>query len=343
MAIRRQAGSVVLMVPFLLQLLTLTSSERGQTLTEAAQTLPSAASNPATEEQRLRSYVTRVRYTYFLEFVGRENYLVKKETTEIRSDSTERMDYGLAIDISEGQEEVMMSIVLDASPQIINEWDRVDGISMSLLHTQANSSSAYEMELKALMDLAQQTRTNLKRELGAEFIRKLDAYVNREFRNREGPLSLAELSTEQDAHLDGTGTTNIRPYEALFQLMGDLDASGPRGADATKPASTIALQIYIPKDHREAVLAILAAAQLQMDRNRVLGFATIGEYFRAHGPQPIPHPLPSDFFPVRNKYWANVGGNIIQLKRLLGESEFDKFDESVNQVFGVGLSVAALN
>jgi hypothetical protein len=90
-----------------------------------------------------------VRYTYFLENVGRENYPIKKETTDGKRDLLERMNYGLTIDISEGQEGVMMSIILDASPQVISDWDQVDGISVNLLHSLTNPNAPDDIELNA--------------------------------------------------------------------------------------------------------------------------------------------------------------------------------------------------
>jgi hypothetical protein len=139
-------------------------------------------------------------------------------------------------------------------------------------------------------------------------------------------------------HLEGSGATNLHPYSTLFQVMGGLDQADHRIADAMQRASSVVLPLYIPKEHREAVLAIFTSAQLQIRQNMIRENATIGEYFREHGPQPIPRPTPSEFYPVWTAFWANVSSNVIRLKQLLGESEFKKFDESVNQVFGVGLS-----
>jgi hypothetical protein len=151
-----------------------------------AQQASQTSSSAADEEKALRWYLTRTRYRYFVEFVDRENFLNR---------AVERTDYNSAIGISDEEERVMSSIVLDSSSKVIYDWDQIDAVTKRFLQAHGtgeklSDNSEFRALGENLQTLVDELRANLKNELGEEFIKKLDAYVNREFINRRGPVSL---------------------------------------------------------------------------------------------------------------------------------------------------------
>jgi hypothetical protein len=125
----------------------------------------------------------------------------------------------------------------------------------------------------------------------------------------------------------------MRSFSIFFQVPDAADERMRREAEG-KNVQGNTLRIDMPQDKKQVVLAIVRGADHQITENIRRENATIGEYHRAYGPQPIPHPLPSGLVTLRAKFWAIVTENRAELKRVLGEEDFKKFDESVNQVFG---------
>jgi hypothetical protein len=192
-------------------------------------------------------------------------------------------------------------------------------------------------------------RANLKNELGEEFIKKLDAYVNREFINRTGPVSLslnkpkltANASASRHAQPEAPALVGRRAFDLFFQLTGAAVERHQDAAAEGKATQANILPRNTPEDKKQEVFAIVLSAHRQIYENDLQEFAAIGDYHLAHGPQPIPRPLPTEFVALRRKHWAIVDEHIAKLKHLLGEEEFRKFDESVNYVFGKGLNSTA--
>lgn len=342
---------LVLVAAFVFQALAIGQSAPTQATPAAAQPQRGAqqasqtSSKAANEEKALRRYLTRTRYRYFVEFMDRENLL---------NQSVERTDYKSAIGISDEEERVMSSIVLDASSKVINSWDQIDAVSMRFLQAHGvgeklSNDTEYKTLLENLRTLVDEIRTNLKNELGEEFIKKLDAYVNREFINRTGPVSLslnkpkltANASASRHAQPEAPALAGRFAFDLFFQLTG---AAVERHQDAV--AEGIDTQANIlpcstPEDKKQKVFAIVLGAHRQLYENMLQENTAIGDYHLAHGPQPIPYPLPMEFVALFRKHWAIVDDHIAKLKHLLGEKDFKILDEYVNQVFEKELNSAA--
>jgi hypothetical protein len=308
---------------------------------QASQTSGSAAD----EEKALRRYLTRTRYLYFVEFVDRENFL---------NQSVERTDYKSAIGISDIEERVMSSIVLDASSKVIDDWDQNDAATKRFLQAHGRGEKLSDnTEFKALGEnlqtLVDEMRANLKNELGEEFIKKLDAYVNREFINRIGPVSLRlnksklteNASASRHAQPEAPALADRRAFELFFELAGAAVERKQEAVAEGKATQANILPRSTPEDKKQEIFAIVLEAHRQLYENSLQEHAAIGDYHLEHGPQPIPNPLPNEFVVLGRKHWAIVDEHIAKLKHLLGEEEFRKLDEYVNRVFGKELASAA--
>jgi hypothetical protein len=315
-------------------------------------------SSVSADESALRRHLVLVRFSFFLEYIGRENFLIQKEMRERNSQQfVERTDYESAIGISYGEEQVMLEIVRDACPKIIENWDQIDAATMKFLEQHGSGENIPDdPELndlgKKLLTLVEETRANLKHEIGEEFIKKLDAYVLREFINREGPVSLwwhdpnsseetaAPLRSREGASASGqmrpdeSRLGDMRLFAIFFQASGAADERIRQEAAEGKDVQGNTLPVNTPKDKKQAVLAIVLGAYHQIGENFRQVDAAIGEYHRKFGPQPIPHPLPPGIATLNAKCSAIVNENIAKLRQVLGEEDFKKFAESVNQVFG---------
>lgn len=308
-----------------------------------AQQSPQTSSSIAREEKAMRWYLTRTRYRYFVEFVDRENYL---------DQAAERIDYKSAIGISDTEERVMSSIILDASSRVIDDWDRSDADTKKFLQSHgAGEKLSDNAEFKTLSEdlgtTVDELRNHLKVELGEEFIKKLDAFVNREFINRRGPVSLSlnhsklKVNASVRAHREAPAMAGKRAFELFFELTGAAIERNQGAALEGKPPQVIILPRITPEDRNEEVFAIVLGAHRQLIENALQEHAAIGDYHLEHGPPPIPFPFPSEFVALNKKHWAIVDENIAKLKQLYGDERFRKLDEYVNQVFGKGLTAAA--
>ena len=310
-----------------------------------AQQASQTSSKAANEEKALRKYLTRTRYLFFFEFVDRENFL---------NQAVERTDYKSAIGISDTEELVMSSIVLDASPKVIDDWDQIDAVTKKFLQAHGAGEKLYDNpEFKPLDEnlrmLVDEIRANLKNELGEEFIHKLDAYVFREFFNRRGPVSLfmnkPKLTSNEAASRRPQpvppALAKRRAFELFFEFIGAAVERKQKADAEGEAVQTISLPRRTPEDKKQEVSAIVLGAYRQLYENNLQENSTIGDYHVEHGPQPIPHPLPTGLVELLRKHWAIVDEHTAKLKQLLGEEEFRKFDESVNRVFGVGLNRTA--
>lgn len=301
-----------------------------------------------TEERALYRHILLVRFSYFLEYVGRESFLIENEGREKNPQQfVERTDYESGIGIGDGEEQVMLEIVRDAGPQIIESWDQIDAATMKFLEQHGSGENMPDdPELKALIrkqeELVRGTSASLKTELGTKALRKLDAYVFREFIDREGPVSennIASLREPNDAFASGqvppggSRLSDMRSFAIFFQIPGASDERMGREAEGEDMQGNI-LRLDIPKDEKQIVLHIVRGANHQIIENIRRGNAVIGEYHQRYGPQPIPHPLPAGLAMLNSKFWAIINENRAKLRQALGEEDFKKFDESVNQVFG---------
>ncbi|MGD0682261.1 MAG: hypothetical protein ABR990_09435 [Terracidiphilus sp.] len=306
---------------------------------QASQTSSIAAG----EEKALRRYLTRTHYRYFVEFVDRENYL---------DQTAERIDYKSAIGISDTEEQVMSSIILDASSRVIDDWDQSDALTKKFLQARGageklSDNTEFKTVSENLQTLVDELRDHLKDELGEEFINKLDAYVNREFINRRGPVSLRlirpkpSVYASKRAQPEAPAIADRRAFELFFELTGAAVERNQEAAAVGKAPQTIPLPRSAPEDKKQEVFAIVLGAHRQLYENALQENAAIGDYHREHGPQPIPFPFPNEFVELGRKHWAIVDENIAKLKQLYGEEMFKRLDEYVNQVFGKELSTTA--
>jgi hypothetical protein len=310
----------------------------------------------ANAEEYLFRYLTNMRYLYFIEFVGRENDHIQKVTRPGMSPIIERTDYTANIGISDSEEQVMLEIVLQASPQIIDSWDEIDAEVAKVMQQNGDVSSVFETaEVKAqyakMEAIVVETRNNLKQEIGDEFLKKLDEYVFRDFINRLGPVSRLQRSPSRatqtpsqrpelgESAVNATQTNAITYADRMaldeyFQIAGASFKKNMQQGSEDKDIQESSVHIYVPADKRQAVIAVVLESKGQIEKNAWVEFAAIGEYHKQSGPQPIPSPLPAEFAALINKHWQIVLDNVAKLKQILGEEEYRKFDKSVNQVFG---------
>jgi len=310
---------------------------------KVAQQTPQTTSSIAGEEKAMRRYLTRTRYRFFVEFVDRENYL---------DQAAERIDYKSAIGISDTEERVMSSIILDASSKVIDDWDRSDAVTRKFLEAHAAGEKLSDnTEFKTISEdlgaTVDELRDHLKVEIGDEFIKKLDAFVNREFINRLGPLSHSlnhsklKVNASMHAQPEAPAMAGKRAFEMFFELTGAAVERNQEAAALGTAPQTITLPRSTPEDRNQEVFTIVLGAHRRIYENLLQEHAAIGDYHLVHGPQPIPFPFSNEFVDLTKKHWAIVDENIAKLKQLYGEEGFRKLDEYVNQVFGKGLSSAA--
>lgn len=310
-----------------------------------AQQISQISSSAASEEQALRRYLTHTRYRYFVEFVDRENFL---------DQTVERIDYKSAIGISDTEEQVMSSIVIDAGSKVIYDWDQIDAVTRKFLQAHGageklSDNTEFKTPSKNLQTNVDEIRDHLEDELGEEFIKKLDAFVNREFINRRGPASLrlykSKLNVNASVHAqpEAPALAERRAFELFFEITGAAFERNQETVVEGKAPQTPPLPRGIPEDKNQEVFAIVLDAHHHLNENTLQENAAIGDYHMEHGPRPIPFPFPNEFVALGRKHWAIVDENIAKLKQLLGEEKFRKLDEYVNQVFGKGLTAAAID
>jgi hypothetical protein len=308
---------------------------------------PTAGDGRQSEDEILRQRLLMARYSFFIEFVGRENYLVEKGSQGNGAGSVGRTDYGLKLDISEGQEQVMLSILLESSPRVIGLWDQVDAATLSLILSSEVSKIPDDPQLKTfgreLDRLSWETRANLGRELGAEFVRKLDDYVYKVFGSREVPVSSKQdesdvwrdSSTQRQIAPDEPGSIGGDSFSLYFQAMFFAERSPRQGTAEAQGRTGIDKRLMVPANKKEAVAGIIRAVGYQLLETDGREDAAIGAYHRDFGPQPIPRPLPDGLAQTRRQFWATVTDEIARLKQVLSEEDFNRLNEAVIQIFGV--------
>jgi hypothetical protein len=132
-----------------------------------------------------------------------------------------------------------------------------------------------------------------------------------------------------------------RAFELFFELTGAAVERKQEAAAEGKATQAIPLPRSTPEDKKQEVFAIVLGAHRQIIENTLQEYAAIGDYHLAHGPQPIPNPLPTEFVVLARKHWAIVDEHIAKLKHLLEEEDFRKLDKYINQVFGKELNSTA--
>lgn len=336
-----------------------TASARGQSApTPAAQDIPAISAQPNSQtsipiEKALYSLLTKWRYRFFIEFVGRENTPVEKHKGE-DNERFRRTDYESLIGVGDGDEQAMIEAVLDASPRMIETFDQIDDRTLALLEDHARIDRIEnDPDLTTLLtqqnEIVDETRVHLKREIGAVSLKKLDAFVFREFINREGLRSQSQLGTDfggfesaasdKDSGSEAIDKVKLRQWYAFaqfFQTTGHMrehvkqQVCGAKDADSSLPACT-------PTNDRNAVREIVRNADDQIQLANAKEDAAIGRYHKESDPGPIPHPLPHELEIEHGRFWTAVDSGIKDLRRQLGDTEFAKFDQAVDEVFGPGL------
>jgi hypothetical protein len=132
-----------------------------------------------------------------------------------------------------------------------------------------------------------------------------------------------------------------RAFELFFEFIGAAVERKQKADAEGEAVQTISLPRSAPEDKKQEVSAIVLGAYRQLYENNLQENSTIGDYHVEHGPQPIPHPLPSEFVVLLRKHWTIVDEHIAKLKHLLEEENFKKLDKYVNHVFGEELNSAA--
>jgi hypothetical protein len=132
-------------------------------------------------------------YLNFMESVGAEDDRIQKEMRQSAAQAPKRTDYGQVIGINKDEEELVLVILLQAYHQredllkqkdaAVNEGSLAAGRD-DLAGVAAARSKEAEL-IRARSRVLNDMWAALKADLGDESLRKLDAYVNREF--AEGP------------------------------------------------------------------------------------------------------------------------------------------------------------
>lgn len=132
-------------------------------------------------------------YLNFMESVGAEDDRIQKEMRQSAAQAEKRTDYGQEIGINKGEEELVLVILLEAYHQrddlqkqkdaAVNEGGLAAGRDdqAGVAAAQAREAELIRARSRVLNDMW----AALKANLGDESLRKLDAYVNREF--ADGP------------------------------------------------------------------------------------------------------------------------------------------------------------
>jgi hypothetical protein len=128
-------------------------------------------------------------YLNFLEYVGAEDDRIRKEMREGATHGEKRTNYSDAIGVDKDDEETILSILLEAyrgREEIQKQRSAVEnesgfaaarGDQQGVAAAQAKEAELVRARARILSDMWAQ----LKRQLGDDSLRKLDAYVNREF------------------------------------------------------------------------------------------------------------------------------------------------------------------
>jgi hypothetical protein len=305
--------------------------------------------SPGGIERALYAYLTAWRYRFFIEYVGRENILIEEHKEE---NSAHRTDYESNIGIGDGEEQAMLEVVLGASSKMIKALDQADSRSLKLLADNAQIEQIdNDPELKEFLrqetEIVKETRANLRRDIGEEALSKLDAYVFREFVNREGPVArlqfafdTAEIekptSDRERSQNDSARVRRLYAFSGYFQTMSGQRERSRRSPSAEKEADR-ALPSCTPDKDREAVREIVVNAGDAIRMTDVRTDADIGQYHKNFGPGPIPRPLPNALVMARYRFWAAVESGVKDLNQQLGITEFEKFNRAVEEIFGSGL------
>ena len=311
-----------------------------------------SSQNQTTIEKSIYGIITAWRYRFFIEYVGRENAVIERHNGD-DSERVPRTDYESAIGIGDGEEQAILEIILDANAQMIETWDQMDARTLQLLE---NHSLIEQIDddatLKALgrqqMQIVNETRANLMRDIGKKTLKKLDAYVFREFINRKKPLSLShadpdlsEIESTPSDREPGRGPSHkaklrqLYTFADFFEVIGT--SGGSRQTGSTGRDSGGSLPACTPAKDMEAVRRIVRNADDQIQLANAREDAAIGRYHKDSDPGPIPHPLPHELEIERCRFWTAVESGIKDLRQQLGDTEFAKFDHAVDEVFGPGL------
>ncbi|MGB6192936.1 MAG: hypothetical protein WBF42_10740 [Terracidiphilus sp.] len=326
--------------------------ESGQMSARAAN---SASSNP--KEVALYAFQVTTRYRYFIEFVGREDGVIQKQIEDGKPPDA-RTDYESAIGIGDGDEAAMLAILVDAAPKMISAFDEIDERCSKLLPELLNNIDAVEHDpdLRALSkeqsEIVKETRASLGRELGARKLKKIDAYVYGEFLDRIGPASQdqpgfnlldvdrAEYRTANAGADEEKAVLRRYAFSVLFQQYGIQLRRKSAAAKGTEDAPS-PLPAYIPKEKEVAVRSIIRGAADQIAMINVQEWADIGKYHKNVDPGPVPHRLPPELAADQRAYWTTTDRGIEDLRRLLGDEVFAKFDRAVTHIFGSGMAEVA--
>jgi hypothetical protein len=284
-----------------------------------------------------------LRYSFFIEFAGREDLMVQKETQTSNEGSGDRTAYGVRLNISAGQEEEMLSIVLGASSKVIDLWDQNDALCLSLVLNGQTSEIPGNPRLKplqkSLLQVSADTRSTLKQRLGAAFIDGLDAYVYREFVNRFGPRDGSEdrpspsRISDSPAGLDGPDWTELGYFSLLFQSIDHLEQQGLATKERSSAKTETLTQLHFPLLKQQMIAEILQEAGHRLLETDGREQAAIGIYHRDFGPQPVPHPLPDNLVRENRAFWAIVEDGVSKLKEALSAQDFNKLESASIQIF----------
>jgi hypothetical protein len=298
-------------------------------------------------EKALYSYTVGLRYRYFIEFVGRENAQTEDETGSDHQPNIGRRDYESAVGIGDGEEQVMFEIALRASPRAIETWDEIDAATLEFLNEHRPIERiAEDPKIAALIKeqykLVADVRETLERELGKGFLKKLDAYVFREFINRKGPNSerwrgmispdFADLETHSKE--DTASNQRLLAFAEFFQDSGNILARTYEKTKDNDPGVTAWIVSCTPKEKVATVIETIRQVNHRMQENIARENAMIGVYHRKNGPAPVPE---SEFGDTDREFWRSVDDGIKELKGTLNDADLKKFERAVNDTFGRGL------
>ena len=288
-------------------------------------------------------------YGAFVEDVGHEDDRIKAETQEGKARIIGRRDYSSEIGIANGEEQAMLSIVLDTyrreneaatqSMQGIKELLSQSGAGEKqrlIDREQATITKDRFADLKA-------TWTELKTRLGEESFDKLDAFVYGHLQEMRGANDTA--SHESSPALRQSMDDNARvlklsgwshraypgAYDELIRTIGGVDSSNRRPTAKHQDSLFNFLPLGVPVEKREAVIVILLDAYHQTRENDKQFAEARDHYRKEHNYQVIPRPLPPEIQAVDDKSMPIVEQCAGRLRQELGDDSFNTFEKELNR------------
>ena len=185
-------------------------------------------------------------------------------------------------------------------------------------------------------ELVAYVRAGLMREGSKTLLQRVDAYVFREFINREGPQSVRRDDDFSQEEVSQSNRRNEKSHDqaafaVFFQIMGSALERVERRPDAD-PAELIPR--CTPKERLQQVISIVKETNNEL---RMLDFADdamIGTYHQQNGPQPVPI---EEFSSTNRAFWKTTGEGKQKLRDALGETTFKTFAREVADAFGSDL------